>query len=172
MEADLAPKSSVQGTKSLLNARSVVVPTTLNIAWKIACKLLSITHPHVYTKRKASDFMIVKDISLIIDPRVSQVVLGKHFVEISNMTHDLSLIVVKFTNETNEVTYKIPHKIEQHNSLLDLEKSHTKSVYFRNEEDRRRGVDYLMSKILGFYKECLGLGPKHMTGLEDEGGVT
>ncbi|GKD33771.1 hypothetical protein Tco_1249280 [Tanacetum coccineum] len=38
-----------------------------------------------------SDFMIVEDISSIIDPRLSQVVLGKPFVEISNMTHDLSL---------------------------------------------------------------------------------
>ncbi|GJZ48440.1 hypothetical protein Tco_0602272 [Tanacetum coccineum] len=37
------------------------------------------------------DFMIVEDISSIIDPRLSQVVLGKPFVEISNMTHDLSL---------------------------------------------------------------------------------
>ncbi|GJW38976.1 MAK10-like protein [Tanacetum coccineum] len=35
------------------------------------------------------DFMIVEDISSIIDPRLSQVVLGKPFVEISNMTHDL-----------------------------------------------------------------------------------
>nr|GEX24197.1 protein kinase-like domain, concanavalin A-like lectin/glucanase domain protein [Tanacetum cinerariifolium] len=34
------------------------------------------------------DFMIIEDISSIIDPRLSQVVLGKPFVEISNMTHD------------------------------------------------------------------------------------
>nr|GEV03739.1 hypothetical protein [Tanacetum cinerariifolium] len=35
------------------------------------------------------DFMIVKDISSIIDPRLSQVVLGRPFIEVSNMTHDL-----------------------------------------------------------------------------------
>ncbi|GJU92580.1 hypothetical protein Tco_1317336 [Tanacetum coccineum] len=35
-----------------------------------------------------TDFMIVKDISSIINPRLSQVVLRKPFVEISNMTHD------------------------------------------------------------------------------------
>ncbi|GKB56492.1 hypothetical protein Tco_0912678, partial [Tanacetum coccineum] len=34
------------------------------------------------------DFMIFEDISSIVDPRLSQVVLGKPFVEISNMTHD------------------------------------------------------------------------------------
>ncbi|GJZ26803.1 hypothetical protein Tco_0571056 [Tanacetum coccineum] len=87
-----------------------------------------------------SYFMIVKDISSIIDP--SQVVLGKPFVEISNMTHDLSLGVVKFTNRSNEIAYKMPHMIEQYNSLLDIEKEHTKLVYFRNEEDKRRGVEY------------------------------
>ncbi|GJX97113.1 hypothetical protein Tco_0352911 [Tanacetum coccineum] len=117
-----------------------------------------------------SDFMIVEDISSIIDPRLSQVVLGKPFVEISNMTYDLSLEVVKFTDGTNKIAYKIPHKIERYNSLSDLEKEYTKSVYLRNEEDKRRGVEYVMSKILEFYKECLELGPEYLTGLEDEGG--
>ncbi|GJU94573.1 hypothetical protein Tco_1319329 [Tanacetum coccineum] len=58
------------------------------------------------------DFMIVEDISSIIDPRLSQVVLGKPFVEISNMTHDPPEGVVRFTNGTDEVAYKMPHMIE------------------------------------------------------------
>ncbi|GJT25814.1 hypothetical protein Tco_0895751 [Tanacetum coccineum] len=115
------------------------------------------------------DFMIVEDISSIIDPRLSQVVLGKPFVEISNMTHDLSLGVVKFTDGINKIAYKMPHKLEQYNLLSDLEKKHTKSVYLRNEEDKRRGVEYVMCKILGFYKECLELGPEFLTGVVDEG---
>ncbi|GJV55466.1 MAK10-like protein [Tanacetum coccineum] len=118
------------------------------------------------------NFMIIEDISSIIDPRLSQVVLGKSFVEISNMTHDPQEDVVRFTNRNDEVAYKMPHKIEQYNSLSNLEKEHTKSVYLRNEEDKRRGVEYVMSKILGFYKECLELGPKYLTGMDDEGEVT
>ncbi|GJZ49249.1 hypothetical protein Tco_0603439 [Tanacetum coccineum] len=54
------------------------------------------------------DFMIIEDISSIIDPRLSQVVLGKPFVEISNMTHDPQEGVVRFTNENDEVAYKMP----------------------------------------------------------------
>ncbi|GKA97149.1 hypothetical protein Tco_0825043 [Tanacetum coccineum] len=54
------------------------------------------------------DFMIIEDISSIIDPMLSQVVLGKPFVEISNMTHDPPEGVVRFTNENNEVAYKMP----------------------------------------------------------------
>ncbi|GKC59450.1 reverse transcriptase domain-containing protein [Tanacetum coccineum] len=41
------------------------------------------------------DFMIVEDISSIINPRLSQVVLGRPFIEISNMTHDLPEGVVR-----------------------------------------------------------------------------
>ncbi|GJZ10164.1 hypothetical protein Tco_0544923 [Tanacetum coccineum] len=63
------------------------------------------------------DFMIIEVIRSIIDPRLSQVVLGKPFVEISNMTHDPPEGVVRFTNRNNEVAYKMPHKIEQYDSL-------------------------------------------------------
>ncbi|GJU20548.1 hypothetical protein Tco_1153890 [Tanacetum coccineum] len=118
------------------------------------------------------DFMIVEDISSIIDPRLSQVVLGIPFVEISNMTHDPPEGVVRFINRTDEVAYKMPYKIEQYNSLSDLEKEHTKSVYLRNEEDKKRGVEYVMSKILEFYKECLELEPEYLTGMDDEEEVT
>ncbi|GKE81545.1 hypothetical protein Tco_1551545 [Tanacetum coccineum] len=88
-----------------------------------------------------SELAYNKYLSSIIDPRLSQLVLGKPFVEISNMTHDPPEGVVRFTNGNNEVAYKMPHKIEQYDSLLDLEKEHTKSVYLRNEEDKRRGVE-------------------------------
>ncbi|GJY92309.1 MAK10-like protein [Tanacetum coccineum] len=118
------------------------------------------------------DFMIVEDISSILDPRLSQVVLGKPFIEISIMTHDPSEGAVRFVKGNDEVAYKMPHKIEQYNSLSDLEKEHTKSVYLRNEEDKIRGVEYVMSKILGFYKEFLELGPEFLTGVDDEGEVT
>nr|GEV06293.1 MAK10-like protein [Tanacetum cinerariifolium] len=87
------------------------------------------------------DFMIVKDISSIIDPRLSQVVIGRPFTKIFNMTHDPPKRVVRFTNGNDKVAYKIPHKIEQYNSLSNLEKEHTKSVYLRNEEDKQRRVE-------------------------------
>nr|GEV56458.1 retrotransposon Orf1 [Tanacetum cinerariifolium] len=88
------------------------------------------------------------------------------------MTHDPPERVVRFTNRTNEISYKMPHKIDQYNSLSDLEKEHTKSIYLRNEEDNKRGVEYMMSKILGFYKECLELEPVYLTRVADEGEVT
>ncbi|GJR12870.1 hypothetical protein Tco_0795522 [Tanacetum coccineum] len=113
------------------------------------------------------DFMIVEGISSVIDPRLSLVVLGRPFVTLSDMTYDLSLGIVKFTNEIEEIAYKMPYKIEQYDSLSDLENENTKSIYFRNKEDKIRGVEYVMGKILGFYKGCLELGPEYRTEHEE-----
>nr|GEU37719.1 ribonuclease H-like domain-containing protein [Tanacetum cinerariifolium] len=91
------------------------------------------------------DFMNVEDICSILDPRLSQVVPGRPSIEISNMTHDPPEGVVRFIRGTDEVAYKI----EQYDSLSDLEKEHTKSVYLRNDKDKKRGVElYLMRKSL------------------------
>ncbi|GKC67106.1 hypothetical protein Tco_1099704 [Tanacetum coccineum] len=130
------------------------------------------THVFIGNFTYIVDFMIVEDISSILDPRLSQAVLGRPFIEISNMIHDPPKGVVRFIRGTNEVAYKMPYKIEQYDSLSDLENEHTKSVYLRNEEDKRRGVEYVMSKILGFYKECLELGSEYLIGMDDEGEVT
>ncbi|GJY13752.1 protein kinase-like domain, concanavalin A-like lectin/glucanase domain protein [Tanacetum coccineum] len=89
-----------------------------------------------------SDFMIVEDINSVIDPNMSPVVLGNPFVKQSNMTYDSSLGVVKFTKGDEEIAYKMPHKIEQYDSLSDMEKENTKSVYFRNDEEKRNRVEY------------------------------
>nr|GEX32009.1 hypothetical protein [Tanacetum cinerariifolium] len=85
-------------------------------------------HIFVWNFTCVSDFMIVKDLSLVIDPR----------------------------------------------------KENMKSVYLRNVEDKKKGVEYVMSKILGFYKECMELGPEYRTDQEESssgasenhGGVT
>nr|GEX00536.1 retrotransposon protein, putative, Ty1-copia subclass [Tanacetum cinerariifolium] len=201
MEAHLASTQPTQVNKITTSCKICNGPMTLSIAWKTPNKPLLTTHPRVPMKQENDgevmfieiirdddepqneslnegnftyvvDFMIVEDISSIIDPRLSQVVLGRLFIEVSNMTHDLPGGVVRFTNENDEVAFKMPHKIEQYNSLLNLEKEHTKSVYLRNEGGKRRGVVYVMSKILGFYKEYIKLGPEYVTGLDDEGEVT
>ncbi|GJU19567.1 hypothetical protein Tco_1152909 [Tanacetum coccineum] len=54
------------------------------------------------------DFMIIEDISSVIDPRVSHAVLGKPFVELSGMTYDSSLGVVRLTMEMRRSPIRYP----------------------------------------------------------------
>jgi hypothetical protein len=115
-----------------------------------------------------TDFMIVEDIRPRIDGCLSQVVFGKPFVETSKMNYDPSLGIVMFKDENDEIAYQMPYKIEQLRILSNIEKEHKQAVYYRNDEDRRRGVDYVMNRIFGFYKECLQLGPEYKTKIEDD----
>ncbi|GKD56418.1 hypothetical protein Tco_1289805 [Tanacetum coccineum] len=76
-----------------------------------------------------------RDISSVIDPCLSQVVLGKPFVEVSNMTYDLSLGIVRFTNGFDEVAYKMSNKIEQFQSLSNMEKENRSTLGMRRIRD-------------------------------------
>ncbi|GJX34777.1 hypothetical protein Tco_0246334 [Tanacetum coccineum] len=116
------------------------------------------------------NFLIVEDISSIIDPCLSDVLLGKPFIEIFNMTYDASLGIVKFTNGVDEVAYQMPHKIEQFQSLSNMEKEHKQSVYFRNDEDKKRSG--LCDEKDIFYKECLELGPEYKTNNDGSSSVS
>nr|GEW97012.1 hypothetical protein [Tanacetum cinerariifolium] len=60
-----------------------------------------------------------------IFPTRSELAYHKPFIDVSNMTHDLSSGMVRFMNEAEEIAYKMPHKLEQYNTLSDLEKEHT-----------------------------------------------
>ncbi|GKE88604.1 hypothetical protein Tco_1566079 [Tanacetum coccineum] len=90
------------------------------------------------------DFMILEDLGSIIDSGLSEVVLGQPFAHTSKLTYDESLGLIRFAIHPKEL----------------------------NEEDKRREVEYVMSKILGIYKECLELGPEYVRGMDDEGEVT
>ncbi|GKB88602.1 hypothetical protein Tco_0960874, partial [Tanacetum coccineum] len=130
------------------------------------------------------NFMIIKDISSIIDPRLSQVVLGKSFMEISNMTYDPQEDVVRQDEEDRRgIRHLMRLEKEMMNdkgeatgggeelSLFDRP-NEVERGRIRNEEGKRKGVDHVISKILGFYKECLELGLEYVIGLDDEGEVT
>nr|GEV38675.1 protein kinase-like domain, concanavalin A-like lectin/glucanase domain protein [Tanacetum cinerariifolium] len=87
---------------------------------------------------------------------------GMH-IFIGNFTYVSDFMIVEDINsviDPREIADKMPHKIEQYDSLSNDEKENMKSVYLRNDEDKNKGVEYLMSKILGFYKERLDLGPE------------
>nr|GEU89497.1 reverse transcriptase domain-containing protein [Tanacetum cinerariifolium] len=62
------------------------------------------------------DFMIVEDISSIIDLRLSQVVLGKPFVKTSNMNPPERVVSIKVNGVTDDaiLVYIFPHSLTHH----------------------------------------------------------
>ena len=93
---------------------------------------------------------------------------GRPFIETSRMSYDPTLGIVRFKEENDEIAYQMPYKIEQYCLLPNIEMEQKQAVYYRNDEDRHRGVEYAMNRILGFYKECLQLGPEYKTNIGDD----
>ncbi|GKA05941.1 MAK10-like protein, partial [Tanacetum coccineum] len=105
-------------------------------------------HIFIWNFTYVLDFMIIEDINSVIDPRVSHVIFGKPFVELSGMNYDTSLGIVRLTNGNEEITYKMYHKIEEYDSLSNDEKENMKSVYLRNDEDKKKGVEFVIFFVL------------------------
>ena len=110
-----------------------------------------------------TEFMVVEDISSIVDPSLTHVILGEPFIEKSRMTYNTTEGVVRMTHENGEIAYKMPQMIPEYSSYTDLDKEMCRSVYLRDKEDLEKGTEYVMSQILGFYKEKESLGPKYRT---------
>ena len=84
-------------------------------------------------------------------------------MEESRMACNTTEGVVRMTHENGEIAYKMPQKIPEYSSYTDLEKETCRSVYLRNKEDKEKGTEFVINKILGFYKESINLGPEYQT---------
>ncbi|GJR80767.1 hypothetical protein Tco_0151552 [Tanacetum coccineum] len=116
----------------------------------------------VCTKEDDRDVMFIEIIKKYDDSHEEELE-----VEVNAMTEGLGVEYFDTSPTRSELTY---HKAIR--LAIGPKKEHTKSVYLRNEEDKRRGVEYVINKILGLYKECLELGPEYLTRVADEEGVT
>lgn len=59
------------------------------------------------------DFMILEDARSIIHTQLSEVVLGKPFVEVSKLAYDQFEGTIQFADGIDEVTYRKPHNMEE-----------------------------------------------------------
>ncbi|GJY48905.1 hypothetical protein Tco_0438861 [Tanacetum coccineum] len=59
------------------------------------------------------NFMILEDLGSVIDGRLSEVVLGKPFVEASKLTYDQSLRLIRFDHRNNEVVFRMPQRTQE-----------------------------------------------------------
>nr|GEU86750.1 LOB domain-containing protein 6 [Tanacetum cinerariifolium] len=103
-----------------------------------------------------------------VKPNSASIILKKYnYVDVRGRSrengycnHDVQGLLVLEAITFSKVVDPIQKNIMEFTD--EFGKEHTKSVYFKNEEDKRREVEYVMNKILGFYKECLELGPEYL----------
>ena len=98
------------------------------------------------------DFMILEDVRGIIDPHLGEIVLGKPFIEVSNMTYEQDEGIATFSHEDRYVKYMMPYKSEKFKDVenLDVDNIPTFEVSNVNQSDNRIK-----------YSGCMALGPEY-----------
>lgn len=108
-----------------------------------------------------TDFMVVEDLASVIDCRLSQVVFGRPFVDESNLEYDEIDGTIRFASETERITYRMPNRMKEFHFVPRFDMDTIGAFEDINEEDKKKGMDYVWGKKSLFYKDCLTLGPKY-----------
>ena len=108
-----------------------------------------------------TDFMIVEDLANVIDCRLSNVVFGKPFVEESKLEYDEIEGTIRFASNTDRITYRMPNRMKEFRFISRFDKDNVGAFEDINEEDKKKGMDYVWEKRSLFYKDCLALGPRY-----------
>ncbi|GKC43793.1 hypothetical protein Tco_1061515 [Tanacetum coccineum] len=98
------------------------------------------------------DFMILDDLGSVIDSRLSEVVLGKPFVEASKLTYDHSLGLIRFAHRNDEVIFRMPQRTQELHLISPLEKDKFEAFFLESLKVRKRGFKQVLEKRKGYYK--------------------
>ena len=110
--------------------------------------------------------MILEDLTSVIDCRLSHVVLGIPFVKVSNLRYDRLRGTIQFSNDLDRFTYWMPYWVNEFRFVPPLDKDNIGAIEDINDEDKKKGMDYVWNKRNLYYKDCLNLGPKYKVDME------
>jgi hypothetical protein len=107
------------------------------------------------------DFTIVDNIEDHIDPRLSQVVFGAPFCEITHLMVDDRNGIMTFTDGIRRVSYQTPYKMKDFDGIDCDELDKLGSQLVLCDEDIRRGCKNTVDLSCGFFKDVSKLGSKY-----------
>ncbi|GJX62226.1 hypothetical protein Tco_0295126 [Tanacetum coccineum] len=107
------------------------------------------------------DFMVLEDVSSVIDHYLGEMVLGKPFVKQSKLTCDKEEGIVMFEKNDGNVTFKMPHKMKRFKDIEYLNTDNLPPFFVASKGDEEKGEGYVIRKRMTHYSECLNLGPKY-----------
>ncbi|GJT37617.1 retrovirus-related pol polyprotein from transposon TNT 1-94 [Tanacetum coccineum] len=94
----------------------------------------------------------------VIDDRLSEVVLGKPFMQASKLTYDESLGLIRFAHRDDEVMFRMPQRTKELDLVSPLEKDKFEEFFVESLKVRKKRFKHVLEKRKGYYKACLNLG--------------
>ncbi|GJZ06428.1 hypothetical protein Tco_0540221 [Tanacetum coccineum] len=93
----------------------------------------------------------------VIDGRLSEVVLGKPFMQASKLTYDESLGSIRFAHRVDEVVFRMPQRTKELDLVSPLEKDKFEAFFVEKLMVRKKGFKHVLEKRKGYYKACMNL---------------
>jgi hypothetical protein len=107
------------------------------------------------------EFTIVDNIEDYVDPRLSQVVFGAPFCEITKLIVDDRNGIMTFADGIRRVSYQTPYKRKDLKEIDCDGLDRLSSQLILCDEDVRRGCKNTSDLSCGFFKDVSKLGPKY-----------
>jgi hypothetical protein len=107
------------------------------------------------------EFTIVDNIEDYIDPRLSQVVFGAPFCEITNLIVDDRNGIMTFADGIRRVSYQTPYKRKDLKEIDCDGLDRLSSQLILCDDDLRRGCENTSDLSCGFFKDVSKLGSKY-----------
>ncbi|GKD74182.1 hypothetical protein Tco_1332464 [Tanacetum coccineum] len=102
-------------------------------------------------------FIILEDLGNIIDGRLSEVVLGKPFIQASKLAYDESLGLVRFSHKDDEVVFRMPQRTKELDLVSPLEKDKFEVFFVESLKVRKKGFKHVLEKRKGYFKAFINL---------------
>jgi hypothetical protein len=107
------------------------------------------------------EFTIVDNIEIYVDPRLSQIVFGAPFCEITNLIIDDRNGIMTFTDGIRRVSYQTPYKRRDLKEIDCDGLDKISSQLILCDEDVRRGCKDTSDLSGGFFMDVSKLGSKY-----------
>ncbi|GJS78741.1 hypothetical protein Tco_0728622 [Tanacetum coccineum] len=92
------------------------------------------------------EFMVLEDVSSVIDHYLDGIIFGKLFVKKSKLIYDKEEGFVMFGKNDERVTFKMPHKMERFKDIEDLNTDNIPPFLQQVKETRRKEKAMLLGK--------------------------
>nr|GEV93275.1 protein kinase-like domain, concanavalin A-like lectin/glucanase domain protein [Tanacetum cinerariifolium] len=107
------------------------------------------------------DFVVLEDISSVIDHYLGGMVLGKPFVKTSVLAYDKNEGTIMFEKNNERITFKMPHKMERFRNIEDQNTDNIPSFVVASEDDEESNGSFVNRHRRTHYSDCLNLGPEY-----------
>ena len=107
------------------------------------------------------DFVVMEDLGEFIDGKLTQVILGKPFKELTGLDEKLTEGIIAFSEGDEDYTYQMARTHRRFTNFSIEACNRFPPISILSENDKRKGLKYSHEKNKNYYRGCLELNDEY-----------